>query len=71
MKKSILNIVRKFIKLLKELFESYVYLDIAQNPPDIGIPNYHHRKINLIEEIGNISYENRKFYDSIKKYKQL
>ena len=54
---------KEIIKLLKELFESYVYLDIAQNPPDIGIPNYHHRKINLIEEIGNISYENRKFYE--------
>ena len=54
---------RQITKLLQELFESYIYVDIAQNPPDIGIPNYHHRKINLIEELGNISFENRKFYE--------
>ena len=54
---------QEIIKVFKELFEYYVYLDIAQNPPDIGIPNYHHRKINLIEEIGNIYIYNRTFYE--------
>ena len=51
-------------EILQELFESYIYLDIAQNPPPIpGIPNYHHPKINIIKELGNISPENRKFYE--------
>ena len=57
------NYCQQVIKLFQELFESYIYLDIAQNPPDIGIPNYHHRKNNLIEELGKISTENRKFYE--------
>ena len=55
--------LKQIIKLLQKLFESYIYVDIAQNPPDVGIPNYHHRKINLIEELGNIKTENRKFYE--------
>ena len=54
---------KEIINLLQKLFERYVYQDIAQNPPDVGIPNYHHRKINLIEEIGKIPSENRKFYE--------
>ena len=38
--------------------------DIAQNPPEIeNISNYHHRKINLKEEIGKVSTKNRKFYE--------
>ena len=55
--------LKQIIKLSQKLFESYIYVDIAQNPPDVGIPNYHHRKINLIEELGNIKTENRKFYE--------
>ena len=54
---------KEIISLLQSLFINYVFQDIAQNPPDVGIPNYHHRKINLIEEISNISPENRKFYE--------
>ena len=61
----------KIIKSLQEAIELYVYLDIAQNPPDVGIPGYHHRKINLKEEIGNISTKNRKFYEFYQEIKTI
>ena len=61
---------KEIINLLKQIFEHYVYQDIAQNPPDVGIPNYHHRKINLIEEIGKIPTENRKFYEFYQEIKK-
>ena len=52
------------IKNLQNLVEGYVFSDIAQNPPEIkGHKNYHHRKINLAEELGNIEIYNRKFYE--------
>ena len=36
------------IKNLKNLFEIYVFSDIAKNPPEIeGIPYYHHEKIDF------------------------
>ena len=51
------------IKNFKDLFEIYVYTDIAKNPPDIiGHPNYHHEKIDIIERLNKISTKNRKFY---------
>ena len=61
----------KIIKAIQEALEAYVFLDIAQNPPEIEIPNYHHRKINLIEEIGNMSKENRKFYEFYQEIKAI
>ena len=55
---------KEIISNITELLDMYVFLDIAKNPPEIpGIPNYHHRKINLIEELENIETVNRTFYD--------
>ena len=48
------------IKNIKDILDIYVYTDIAQNPP---YSNYHHRKINLKDEISKISTSNRKFYE--------
>lgn len=62
---------QKIIKAYQELLETYVYVDIAKNPPDVGIPNYHHRKINLIEEIGNISPINRRYYEFYQEIKSI
>ena len=62
----------QIIKTLKDLLELYVYHDIAQNPPEIeNIPNYHHRKINLKEEIGKVSTKNRKFYEFYQEIKAI
>ena len=61
----------KIIKAIQDLLEFYVYLDIAQNPPDVGIPGYHHRKINLKEELGKVSTKNRKFYEFYQEIKTI
>ena len=54
----------KIIANLKNVFELYVFTDIAKNPPEISnIPNYHHPKINIQEELSKISTENRYFYE--------
>ena len=54
----------KIIDNLKNIFEIYVYTDIAQNPPEIpGYPNYHHKPINLKTELDKVSKVNRKFYE--------
>ena len=51
-------------KNLKELFELYVFTDIAKSPPIIeGHPNYHHEPINIQKSLENISCENRYFYE--------
>ena len=40
---------------LENLLEYYVYLDIAKNPPEIeGYPNYHHKGIDLKEELSKV-----------------
>ena len=55
---------KNIIKYLKELFEIYVYSDIAKKPPEInGHPNYHHEKIDFQERLNNVSPNNRKFYE--------
>ena len=55
---------KEFIDFLTKIYELYVYTDIAKNPPNIiGYPNYHHKKIDLIKEIKNVSIFNRKFYE--------
>jgi hypothetical protein len=52
------------IKNLQNLFEIYVYTDIAKNPPQIeGHPNYPHEKINIQERLAKISTKNRYFYE--------
>ena len=62
----------QIIKTLRDLLELYVYQDIAQNPPEIeNIANYHHRKINLKEEIGKVSSKNRKFYEFYQEIKAI
>ena len=54
----------KIIENLKEVLEIYVYSDIAQNPPNINnYPNYHHKAINLKQELDKISKINRTFYE--------
>ena len=63
---------KEIIKAIQETLELYVYLDIAQNPPDVvGIPNYHHRKINLTDELGNMQTENRTFYEFYQEIKTI
>ena len=55
------NIIKNF----KDLFELYVYTDIAKNPPKNikGYPNYHHEKINIRESLEKIQTTNRYFYE--------
>ena len=52
------------IKNLKDIFEIYVFSDIAKNPPEIeGIDNYHHEKIDFQKRLSAVSTKNRKFYE--------
>ena len=54
------NIINNF----KDLFQYYVYSDIAKNPPEINeISNYHHEKIDFNKKLDEISIKNRKFYE--------
>ena len=55
------NIIQNF----QDLFELYVYTDIAKNPPKNikGYPNYHHEKINIRERLSKIPTTNRHFYE--------
>ena len=58
------NYCKNIIKSFKDLFQFYVYSDIAKNPPEIkGISNYHHEKINFDKELDGVSVTNRKFYE--------
>ena len=60
------------IKNIKDILDIYVYTDIAQTPPDItNYPNYHHRKIDLKDEISKISTSNRKFYEFYQDIKKI
>ena len=55
---------KDIINNLENLLEYYVCLDIAKNPPEIeGHPNYHHKGIDLKEELSKVSTKNRKFYE--------
>ena len=52
------------IENLKNVFEIYVYTDIAKNPPNItGYPNYHHAPIDIKGELDKVSKVNRNFYE--------
>ena len=52
------------IKNLKDIFEIYVFSDIAKSPPEIeGIDNYHHEKIDFQKRLSAVSTKNRKFYE--------
>ena len=43
------------IKNLIEMFDLYIFTDIAKNPPNIeGMPNYHHRKIDVQKELAAV-----------------
>ena len=58
------NYCKGVIQRIQEILDIYVFSDIAKKPPTIpGIPNYHHRKIDLKKELGKIQTSNRKFYD--------
>ena len=51
-------------KSLKEVFELYVFTDIAKNPPIIdGYPNYHHKPIDILKSLDEIKSDNRYFYE--------
>ena len=51
-------------KYLKEVFELYIFTDIAKNPPIIeGHPNYHHKPIDIQQSLEDIQTENRYFYE--------
>ena len=59
-------------KYLKELFELYVYTDIAKNPPNIeGHPNYHHAPIDIQQSLEDIKTENRYFYEFYQEVKKI
>ena len=52
------------IKYLKQVFDLYIFADIAKNPPNIKEhENYHHEKIDIQKELDNISTDNRYFYE--------
>ena len=54
----------KIIDNLIKLLGLYVYFDIAKNPPPIkNKSNYHHKPIDLKEELSKVSIKNRKFYE--------
>ena len=54
----------KIIENLKNIFELYVFTDIAKNPPNFpDYPNYHHKAIDLKEELDKVSKINRTFYE--------
>ena len=62
----------KIIENIKNALNYYIYFDIAQNPPEFpDYPNYHHRKINLKDEIGKISTKNRKYYELYKEIESI
>ena len=51
-------------KYLKEVFELYIFTDIAKNPPIIkDHPNYHHKPIDIQQSLEDIQTENRYFYE--------
>ena len=54
---------KDIIKNIKDLLDIYVFSDIAKNPPKINGENYHHEKIDLKKELGNIVTSDRKFYE--------
>ena len=57
---------------ISKILDIYVYQDIAQNPPNIkDHPGYHHRKINLKEEIEKISNESRKYYEFLQEVQTI
>ena len=57
---------------LAKVLDIYVFSDIAQNPPNIeGHPGYHHKKINLKNEIQNIATENRKYYEFLQEVETI
>ena len=59
-------------KNLKEVFELYVFTDIAKNPPIIeGHPNYHHEPINIQQSLENIICENRYFYEFYQEVRKI
>ena len=60
------------LESLATILDLYVYLDIAKNPPEIeGYPNYHHKKVDLIEEIESIPTKDRKFYEFYQDVKKV
>ena len=60
------------IKNIQDMLDLYVYTDISQAPPKIeNYPNYHHKKINLKNEIGKISTTNRNFYEFYQDIKKI
>ena len=52
------------IKYLVQMYDLYIFTDIAKNPPTIkNIDNYHHRKIDIKKELSSIKIDNRYFYE--------
>ena len=49
---------------MKNIFEIYVFTDIAKNPPNIsGYSNYHHKPVDIKEKLDKVSKVNRTFYE--------
>ena len=66
------DICKNITKNLQDAMDFYIYSDIAQNPPQFKeFPNYHHRKINLKGELGQISPKGRKFYEFYQEVKKI
>ena len=66
------SICKEIINNLTNVLEYYVYLDIAKNPPEIeGHPNYHHKGIDLQEELSKVSTKNRYFYEFYQEIKRI
>ena len=58
------NYCQDIINNMKNIFEYYVFSDIAKNPPKIdSIPNYHHEKIDFQDRLNKVSIKNRYFYE--------
>ena len=56
----------KILNNLIDMFDLYIFTDIAKNPPNVGIENYHHRKIDIKKELANVKTEGRYFYEFYK-----
>jgi len=57
---------------LFKVFDAYVFTEIATNPPKVlEHSNYHHKEINLKEELNKVQKTNRKFYEFYQEIKKI
>ena len=64
--------INNVISNLTSILRGYVYIEIAQNPPQPqNISEYNHNPIDLIESLNNIPRSNIKFYDFYREMREI